>query len=128
MAREVPLHPHLIEQGFLTAVAGRRGPLFYDPSKHRGGTAGNPQCKKVAERLARWVGELGITDKELLPNHGWRHRFKRVARSVRMDHEARDNIQGHAARTEGDKYGGTGITFRYEEICKLPRYQIPESS
>ena len=91
-AREVPLHPHLIEQGFLKAVAERSGPLFYDPSNHRGGTAGNPQYKKVAERLARWVCELGITDKELLRNHGWRHRFKRVARSVRMDHEARDNI------------------------------------
>lgn len=123
-AREVPLHPHIIEQGFLAVIEGRTGPLFYDPGKHRGGSASNPQHKKVAERLARWVRELGVTDKELLPNHGWRHRFKRVARSVRMDHEARDNIQGHAARTEGDKYGGTDIQFRYEEICKLPWYQV----
>lgn len=123
-AREVPLHPHIVEQGFLEAVQGKNGPLFYDPRKHRGGSDGNPQYKKVAERLARWVRELGVDDEELLPNHGWRHRFKRIARSVRMDHEARDNIQGHAARTEGDKYGGTSILFRYEEICKLPRYEI----
>jgi integrase len=122
--RDVPIHPHLIDQGFLEAVAGKVGPLFYDPAKHRGGKDGNPQYKKVAERIALWVRELGVTDPNVQPNHGWRHRFKRVARSARMDHEARDNIQGHAARTEGDKYGGTTIQFRFEEICKLPRYQI----
>lgn len=123
-AREVPLHPHLIEQGFLKAIKGRAGPLFYDPGEHRGGSEGNPQHKKVAERLAGWVRDLGVSHPELQPNHGWRHRFKRVARSVRMDHEVRDNIQGHAARTEGDKYGGTAMRLRYEEICKLPHYKI----
>ena len=31
-ARDVPLHPHLVEQGFFDWVAGRPdGPLFYDP-------------------------------------------------------------------------------------------------
>lgn len=122
--REVPLHPHLIEQGFLEAIKEKTGPLFYDPEEHRGGSQGNPQYKKVGERLAEWVRDLGVDDKEVQPNHGWRHRFKRVARDVRMDHEARDNIQGHAARTEGDKYGGTSMRFPYEEISKLPRYKI----
>lgn len=124
-ARDVPIHPHLIEQGFLDAVAGKSGYLFFDPLLHRGGKDGNPQSKKVAERLCDWVRKLGVDDPEVQPNHGWRHRFKRVARSVRMDHEARDNIQDHAARTEGDKYGGTTIQFRFEELCKHPRYELP---
>jgi integrase len=35
-AREVPLHPHLVEQGFIAFAQGRpRGPLFYDPKARR---------------------------------------------------------------------------------------------
>lgn len=83
-ARIVPLHPHLLEQGFLAAIAGRTGPLFYDPANYRGGSEGNPQSKKVAERLAKWVRQLGVDDPEVQPNHGWRHRFKTQARLVGM--------------------------------------------
>ena len=33
---------------------------------------------KARERLAKWVRELGITDPEVQPNHGWRHSFKQI--------------------------------------------------
>lgn len=123
-ARIVPLHPHLLEQGFLKAVSGKKGPLFYDPSMHKGGQDGNPQHKKVAERLAAWVRELGVNDPEVQPNHGWRHRFKQEARSIRMDVETRDAIQGHAAQTEGAKYGSVPVKLMFEEISKLPCYNV----
>src|SRR5207247_694189 len=34
-ARQVALHPQLIEQGFVDAVMRRSGPLFYDPRKRK---------------------------------------------------------------------------------------------
>jgi integrase len=120
----VPVHPHLIEQGFLAAIAGQNGPLFYDPAKYRGGSDGNPQSKKVAERLATWVRSIGVTDPAVQPNHGWRHRFKTQARLVGMDHEARDALQGQAGRTEAQKYGDMPISVLSDAISRLPRYEL----
>src|SRR5262249_52446733 len=73
--RDVPIHPHVIEQGFLEYVKRRSGrPLFYDPSRGRGRDAANPYYRKVGEKLAKWVrDEVGISDKRVAPNHGWRH-------------------------------------------------------
>lgn len=122
-ARSVPIHPHLIEQGFhKLGRAGDPTPLFYDPSAHRGGKDGNPQSKKVGERLAQWVRSLGIEG--VAPNHGWRHRFKTVARAVGMDPEARDAIQGHATRTEGQAYGDWPLEALRAEVEKLGVYKV----
>lgn len=123
-ARTVALHPHLLEQGFLRVVAGKSGPLFYDPALHRGGSDGNPQYKKVGEYLARWVRAEGVMDRDVPPNHGWRHRFKTEARRAGMDAETRDAIQGHAPRTEGEGYGNMPIEPIWAAIRKLPRHKI----
>jgi hypothetical protein len=43
--RVVPIHSHLIDQGFLDFVEERRTlklPLFYDPKRARGGKNANP--------------------------------------------------------------------------------------
>ena len=53
-ARLVPLHPHLIEQGFLATVAKvGNGALFYDPLRARTRNAVNPQYKKAGEHIAK---------------------------------------------------------------------------
>lgn len=120
-ARKVPIHSNLIEQGFhKLGRAGDPTPLFYDPKAYRGGNDGNPHHKKVGERLAQWVRSLGIEGVQ--PNHGWRHRFKTVARSVRMDSEARDAIQGHAPQTEGQAYGEWPLDALRAEVEKLPKF------
>lgn len=123
-ARIVPLHPHLLEQGFMSVVEGRSGPLFYDPANYRGGSDGNPQSKKVAERLARWVRSIGVTDTDVQPNHGWRHRFKTQARLIGMDPEIRDAIQGHSHRTEGESYGDHPPVALMRAIRMIPPYRI----
>jgi integrase len=126
-ARKVPLHSHLVDQGFLGVVdKASDGPLFYDPQEYRGGSDGNPLHKKVGERLARWVRGLGVDDPNVQPNHAWRHRFKTIARGVRMDHEARSMIPGHAPATEGEGYGAHPLPFLSGEIEKLPRYQVED--
>lgn len=124
-ARYVALHPHLIEQGFLKFVKkSGAGPLFFDPRRRRNGSEQNPQSKKIGERIAKWVRELGVDDPNILPNHAWRHRFKTVARKVKMDVGARDYMQGHVPATEGEAYGDFPPDVLLHEISKLPRIVI----
>jgi integrase len=123
-ARKVALHPHLLEQGFIRAIEGRSGPLFYDPQRKRAGSDGNPQYGKVGQRVAKWVRSLGVTDKELQPNHGWRHRFITIARDIQMDPDARQAMVGHSARTEHQDYGNTLIRTSHRWLRKFPRYNI----
>lgn len=125
-AREVPLHPHLVEQGFPEFVKKRGdGPVFYDPSLRRDGADENPQFQKVADKLADWVREIGVDDENVAPNHGWRHRFNRVARIARMDPEVRDAIKGHKPRTEGEAYGDEmPIEAKWVEILRLPYVEV----
>ena len=124
-ARFVAVHEHLIEQGFIQFVAGggRKGSIFYDPNRRRGGDESHPQYEKVGERLAQWVRSLGITDKRISPNHAWRHLFKTKARTVGMDVGARDYMQGHAPATEGEAYGSFEASVLAREINKIERFQ-----
>lgn len=122
--RTVAMHAHLIEQGLPEVVKGRSGPLFYDPEMYKGGRAGNPQYKKCGEYLARWVRDLGVDDKRVQPNHGWRHRFKTQSRTYRMDTDVVRAIQGHAPRDEGEEYGDTFPAVTRRELDLLPRYVL----
>lgn len=122
-ARMVPLHSHLIEQGF-TALAkeGDETPLFYDPKGIRKGSDSHPLHKQIGSKLAAWVRELGVTE-VLSPNHGWRHRFKTQARKVGMNLDACDAIQGHAPKTQGQAYGEWPLDALRAEVEKLPTYK-----
>ncbi|WP_269715659.1 DUF6538 domain-containing protein [Caulobacter sp. NIBR2454] len=124
-ARTVPLHSHLVEQGFQdVALARPDGPLFYDPSRGRGGNVANPQYKKVGERIAAWVRQIGVDDPDVQPNHAWRHLFKTRARNAKMDVDAREAIPGHDPGTEGRRYGTNDVPFLAAEIEKLPRFSF----
>lgn len=126
--RDIPLHPHLVEQGFPVFVQRRgRGPLFYDPARGRNGQAAHPIYKKVGERLAAWVRSVGVDDVGVDPNHGWRHRFKTIGRRAGIASDILDAIQGHAPRTEGERYGRYPVEQLYDAICRLPFYGIDAS-
>ncbi|MGC2784542.1 MAG: hypothetical protein WA397_12075 [Roseiarcus sp.] len=97
-AREVPLHPHLVEQGFPAFAQGHpKGPLFYDPKARRkadGDDPANPlrgQWVKSRDKLSVWVRSLGIDDPGISPNHAWRHTFKRRAARAGIDVNDRGN-------------------------------------
>ena len=123
-ARLLPLHPEIIKQGFVQEAHQRDGPLFYDPRRHRGGKEGNPQPKKVGEFLARWVREIGITDTNVQPNHGWRHRFTTLARLHGIPEEVRRAITGHAQDGVSARYGEVPLEVTYREIRKLSPIRI----
>lgn len=120
-ARDVPLHAHLVEQGFIDFVTkAKPGPLFLIPAKD-GDVLGPLQG--VKNRLAEFVREV-FTDPRVAPNHGWRHRFKTVCRDIGIDPGVRDAIQGHAARNVSEEYGEVSIIAKGNAIDRLPRYEV----
>jgi site-specific recombinase XerD len=129
--RTVAIHSHIIEQGgFLEYVEKRRKtgkPLFYDPSRSKGGKAGNPQFKKVAERLAEWLHSKNLVPEGIKPNHGWRHAFKSLARRIPMDREVEGHITGHRPKdsNSGFDYGDRWAETMSIEIEKYPAFRIP---
>ncbi|WP_234050129.1 MULTISPECIES: DUF6538 domain-containing protein [unclassified Xanthobacter] len=121
-AREVPLHPHLVEMGFPAFVQScKPGHLFLVPNRKTGDVLGPLQG--VKNRLAELSREV-VPDPNVQPTHGWRHRFKTLARDVEMDPGVRDAIQGHSAETVAESYGDVSLKAKVAAIAKLPRYQV----
>ena len=64
----VPLHEHLVAQGFLEFALSRpNGPLFYEPSKKAKSDdpagVSKSRASQVRQRLAAWVRSLGVRDR-----------------------------------------------------------------
>lgn len=119
-ARVVPLHEHLIEQRFLEFAANHGdGPLFYTPRESK-----KPPYAQARQRLAEWVRSLGVSDKELQPNHAWRHTFKQIADHAEISERTSNYITGHAQRNEGAKYGPPTVKQMADALKKFPRYEI----
>jgi integrase len=96
--RTVPIHEHLIEQGFPEFVRSRgKGPLFYDPGRADEPcdplNPKRPRAVTVRQRLAAWVRKLGVADRELSPNHAWRHTFKQIADRAGISERTSDHHQ-----------------------------------
>ena len=129
-ARTVPLHEHLIAQGFIDFVRAQgNGPLFYNVRKASEVEIDplNPERSpsiKTRGRLGTWVRELGITDPGVGPTHGWRHMFQRIADSVGIPEKMSDAITGHAPASTGRKYGPPTVEGMAEALKKFPRYMV----
>ena len=117
--RKVPLHPALINEGFLDYVRSLspQGPLFPDLKPDRFGRRGGTGTKNIG----RWVRALGITDQRKAPNHAWRHRFKDVCRAAGIEKPVHDALTGHSSADVGDSYGlGYRLDTLHTAIQKLP--------
>jgi integrase len=119
--RSVPLHPALIDEGFLKYVASlpKDSPLFPKVTPDRFGKRGGNGSKTIG----RWVRDkVGITDKRKAPNHSWRHRFADQCRKAGIPRELRFAIEGHAMSDVGDGYGSDGypLIVLSTAIAKLP--------
>jgi integrase len=109
--RDIPIHQHLIDQGFLEFVKSRkRGPLFYKKNTGKTASAANPTYVRMGQKLA--------------PNHGWRHLFKTRAREAGVPDARIDVICGHAPASEGRKYGDYPPHILAPEIAKIPHFVV----
>jgi len=126
-ARDVVLHAHLIEMGFVEFVrAAPRGHLFLRPSEdgdEQGRVLGPLQG--IKNRLAEFARGV-VPDKGVAPNHGWRHRFKPVGVRAGIDRRTLDVISGHAleGRTVADGYHGVELEDQAAALAKYPRYEV----
>jgi integrase len=130
-ARIVPIHEHLIEQGFLSFVkASGKAPLFYNPETRRKASEDDPtkpgqsQARKTANRLSEWVRSLGVDDPELRPNHAWRHTFKQIADRFGISERVSDTITGHAPQTVSRSYGQPTVADMAQALKRFPKYNV----
>jgi len=122
--RVVPMHPQLIAMGLPEFIRSQpHGPLFYSPRKadEDSGT----RAKNAGKKIGQWVrGVAGVTDPRVWPNHGWRHRFKTMARDYDIDTEYSNAFTGHEDGKVSTDYGETTVKALWREIQKLPNYDV----
>lgn len=121
--RLVPIHTHLVEMGFLDFVQSRPdGYVFFDLKP---GQNAKTRAQSIGVKVRDWVRDVvKIEDPRLQPNHGWRHRFKTVAREVGIPPAYIDAIQGHEDGRASADYGDFTAKLLAPEIAKLPRYDV----
>lgn len=120
--RDVPLHPRVVDAGFIGFAGKRTGPLFFDPARRRPG-AKKPQPKIVAKNVAAWVHRLdvkvGRAEHRKDPNHAWRHLFKTLGRDAGVEDSVLYAITGNGPPTVGRRYGETWMTTAARAIAKI---------
>jgi integrase len=128
-ARTVPIHQHLIDQGFIAFARGYGSqPMFYSAAAQaaqKQSDPTNPQkplAVKTREHLAKWVREIGVGDPELAPNHAWRHLFKEIADDCGIPEKVSDAITGHAPVNVARQYGKVRLELMARDLAKFPRF------
>ena len=67
---------------------------------------------------------MGITDREVQPNHAWRHRFATIAREADIPPEYSDVLKGHEDGRAAASYGETSVAVLFREISKIPKIDL----
>ncbi|MBJ6987079.1 site-specific integrase [Devosia sp. MC521] len=118
--RDVVLHPHLVELGFITFVQSRPfGHLFLkllqktDKAVHGG-------LETAKNRVREFVRTI-ITDERVQPNHAWRHRFETTARSLGRREDVTNAITGHATAGAAAGYGEVTLAAQVKFFEDWPR-------
>ncbi len=120
-ARDVVLHAHLLEQGFLRFVEDAPdGHLFLKIRKN--GEVRGP-LRTVKNDLADFARAY-VKDPNVAPNHGWRHRFKTIGREVGIADSVLDGIEGHLPHDVAGNYGTVSLKAQVEAMAKIPRIAL----
>ncbi|WP_127075818.1 site-specific integrase [Rhodomicrobium lacus] len=131
--RDVPIHPALIERGFLDFVKSRgSGPLFYGGKLGRARPRKNETAahasKGTANRVREWIRGKGFNDPRKAPNHAFRHWFKSACVKAGILESVADAIQGHVGkRGEADTYRHFDLATLREAILKIKVPRQPAS-
>ncbi|AIQ88702.1 Integrase family protein [Methylobacterium oryzae CBMB20] len=123
--RTVPMHPALIDSGFIDFARSKNGPLFYGSRPKRGARSdgeGRHASKSVANRLSDWIRTLpGFDDPRKGPAHSARHWWKSTALRSGMADSVADHLQGHAASGVAGRYRHhDDLRFLAAEVARIP--------
>ncbi|WP_024508364.1 site-specific integrase [Bradyrhizobium sp. ARR65] len=105
--RRVPVHPQLIQLGFIDFVQRRR--KFVGPSGSLWpGFEDRSKLKSRANKWSEWFnGYLvqHVVDNPIKKFHSFRHTFKRFARAAGLDEVIINHLVGHSNKSVGARYG-----------------------
>ena len=118
--RLIPIHPRLLELGFINFVdeqrKAKRATLFPDI----GLAATGYRSDTFSKWFARFQAELGLTDRRMV-FHSFRHNFSDAARAADIPGEIVDEIAGWSGGKSMRRHYGTGysIARKRAEIAKI---------
>ncbi|WP_411901780.1 tyrosine-type recombinase/integrase [Methylorubrum thiocyanatum] len=120
--RTVPLHSHLLEQGFVEFVnTSPNGPLFYDRIRFRPNSETLP-AEQQAKKISQWIRAEVKLDPGVDPNHGWRHTWKTRALAAGIEERLRDAITGHRVTSVGRRYETPSLQMLSHAMSLFPYY------
>ncbi|WP_417788931.1 DUF6538 domain-containing protein [Terasakiella pusilla] len=118
--RVVPIHQHLIDMGLLDFVSQAKTDYLFILAENA--EQARKQVRTRRTKMGQFIREA-FPDRNLQPNHGWRHTFRTLAREIdNYDPKVLDDITGHSSRTEGDRYGESRVKAKAQLMNKYPRY------
>ncbi len=126
--REVPLHDHLIDQGFTRWVQEQEGYLFLDVALDANEEDKAKARRVILGKVGRFAKAAGNISGGKRPNHGWRHTFKTIGREAGISEHTLDALCGHTPSTVGASYGKVSLRVKREAINRLPRFAAVCSS
>ena len=118
--RHLPIHPLIVELGFLNYVNKMRASGHY---KLWPGLVSKSPEKHGSEILGKWFNRF-IRATWNLPAtkvfHSFRHTFKDLCRNAGISHELHQALTGHSSQSVGDKYGiGFSPEVKQAEISRI---------
>lgn len=121
--REVPLHPHLIDIGFVSFVLEAEDGFLFLAPKTDTEKAKRGAWQTVKNRVREFVREV-VSDEDVQPSHGWRHRMETLMRTHDVRQDVTDAITGHTTPGVAAGYGDVTLQAKADAIRKLPRYPV----
>lgn len=118
--RGIPLHPHLLELGFLRYVdrldpSGQVFPLLVPDAKGFFGALFGRYWGNYLRDTVRLVSPAS-------PSHGFRHTFKTLCREVAIPEDVHDALTGHVGASKvARRYGEMPLARLAKEIHRFPR-------
>ncbi len=128
VARKVPLHPALVDEGLLAFwEKAPAGFLFVGDVPQKEGATRSQQEQRASE-LAEWVQEQVTLEDGVSPNHGWRHTFVTRAEEANISKRFSNAITGHNhGRDVSDGYFRGRMSALKVRMDRYPRYVISKS-
>ncbi|KFC66831.1 Site-specific recombinase XerD [Bosea sp. LC85] len=126
--RRVPLHEHVIAEGFLDFLRSvKSGALFYDPSRREKEDALTSRAALESIRIAEWLRDETKIAKDVRINHAWRHTWKTEALGVEIEERIRDAIAGHSVGRTARKYEHPNGLLA-AAMKRFPRYRLDDEA
>ena len=117
--RKVPVHPVVIELGFLDFVKGRKDkPLFYEPEQRKPGK--RHYSLNLSGQQSKWIRDLGFSDLKKAPNHAFRHWFISRCSQLEIADSVVEEIVGHGSRNITGRYRKVKTETLAKAIASIP--------